>query len=103
MNYFLMMRDHPPVIVYDEEKSDYYGALERYDNDEDTQPMTDFLVRQVELTWTKALDRETKRAEAETPSDKRSSVLPLIQAAKEPRRNPSERVLSKTKNFDFKT
>jgi Fic family protein len=61
MNYFLMTHDHPPVIVYDEEKASYYDALERYDRNEDIQPMYDFLVRQTELTWQESLTREQRQ------------------------------------------
>jgi Fic family protein len=61
MNYFLMLHDHPPLIVYDEDKAGYYAALQRYDKDEDIQPMFDFLRSQTEKTWKKSLDRKTAR------------------------------------------
>jgi Fic family protein len=35
LNYWLMTRGHPPVIVHDEDKRAYYGALSRYDEAED--------------------------------------------------------------------
>ena len=63
LNYFLMIRDHPPIIIYDEDKSVYYAALEAYDENEDILPMYDFLRRQTERTWEKALDRERRRTE----------------------------------------
>jgi Fic family protein len=69
MNYFLMTHGHPPVIIYDENKADYYAALECYDADEDIRSMTEFLTRQVELTWSKALERETKRARSNQPAE----------------------------------
>ena len=65
LNYFLMTHDHPPLIVYDEDKRDYYAALEQYDRSEDYQAMYDFLQKETVRTWEKALEREQKRAERE--------------------------------------
>lgn len=67
MNYYLLTHDHPPVIIYDEDKAAYYAALERYDKDEEMQPMHDFLVQQTEKTWEKTLDREVRRNEGQEP------------------------------------
>ena len=58
LNYFLMSRDHPPVIIYDDDKPKYYSALEEYDRDENITPMFDFLCLQIERTWEKTLIRE---------------------------------------------
>ena len=63
LNYFLMLRDHPPTIIYDEDKSAYYAALEAYDSNEDILPMYEFLRRQSERTWEKTFERESRRAE----------------------------------------
>ena len=62
LNYFLMIRDHPPIIIYDEDKSAYYAALEAYDANEDILSMYEFLRRQTERTWEKTYDRERRRA-----------------------------------------
>ncbi|MCL2351469.1 MAG: Fic family protein [Firmicutes bacterium] len=67
LNYFLMTRDHPPVIIYDEDKAAYYAALEAYDKTEDIAPMYDFLRRQAEKTWNKTLARE-KRHDGTSPA-----------------------------------
>jgi len=61
LNYFLMIRDHPPLIIYDEEKALYYNALAAYDASEDLAPMMAFLRQQAERTWEKALEREQRR------------------------------------------
>ena len=61
LNYFLMIHDHPPVIVYDEDKKEYYSALEQYDNSQNYQEMYDFLKKETARTWEKALERERKR------------------------------------------
>lgn len=64
LNYFLMTRDHPPLIVYNEDKALYYAALEAYDKTEDITPMVNFLHEQTERTWEKTLLREHRRADA---------------------------------------
>jgi len=61
LNYFLMIHDHPPLIIYDEEKDTYYRALQAYDEAEDIAPMTTFLKEQTERTWDKTLEREQRR------------------------------------------
>jgi len=58
MNYFLMSRDHPPLIIHDEDKAAYYAALEAYDTAEEITPMYDFLRLQAERTWEKSLARK---------------------------------------------
>ena len=65
LNYLLMTRDHPPLIVYDEDKRDYYAALEEYDRNEDYQPMYAFLKRETIRTWEKALARNRQRTQRE--------------------------------------
>ena len=65
LNYFLMTHDHPPLIVYDEDKRDYYEALEQYDRSEDYQAMYGLLQKETVRTWEKALERGQKRKERE--------------------------------------
>ena len=65
LNYLLMTRDHPPLIVYDEDKRDYYAALEKYDRNEDYQPMYAFLKKETIRTWEKALERDRQRTQRE--------------------------------------
>ncbi|MCL2605099.1 MAG: Fic family protein [Defluviitaleaceae bacterium] len=57
MNYYLMINNHPPLIVYDEDRTEYYNALEAYDANEDIKPLFAFLVYQLEKTWQKALNK----------------------------------------------
>ena len=61
LNYFLMMQNHPPLIVYEEDRRGYFNALEHYDFEEDITPMFEYLKSQAEKTWIKALEREQKR------------------------------------------
>ena len=56
LNYYLMINGHPPLIVYDEDKREYYGALQEYDESEELAPLFGFLRRQCEKTWEKALE-----------------------------------------------
>ncbi|MDR0651691.1 MAG: Fic family protein [Synergistaceae bacterium] len=65
LNYWLMVHDHPPVIIHDEDKRAYYDALARYDEAEDLEPMRLFLMRQTKRTWEKSLERERRRGEAQ--------------------------------------
>jgi len=55
LNYYLMINNHPPVIVYDEDKRKYYEALQIYDESEDITPLVEFLKHQCEKTWAKTL------------------------------------------------
>jgi Fic family protein len=57
LNYFFMLRNHPPVVIHDEDKAAYYAALERHDMSEELLPMEEFLRGQVEKTWEKTLLR----------------------------------------------
>lgn len=61
LNYYLMTHDHPPLIIYDEDKAAYYDALYAYDVSEELEPMAAFLRQQTERTWEKTLERERRR------------------------------------------
>jgi len=60
-NYFLMINDAPPLIVYDDEKSKYYNALNKYDTHEDIEPLYSLFESNSLRTWEKALDNDLKR------------------------------------------
>ena len=53
MNYYLMINNHPPLIVYDEDKRFYYEALEKYDETEELDSLYEFFKYQIEKTWEK--------------------------------------------------
>ncbi|MDR1375911.1 MAG: Fic family protein [Synergistaceae bacterium] len=63
LNYWLMIHDHPPIIVHNEDKQRYYSALSHYDEDENLEPMVTFLKQQTERTWKKTLERERRGAD----------------------------------------
>ena len=55
MNYYLMTHNHPPLIVYNEDKRMYYECLQKYDEAEDLNPLYEFLKYETEKTWEKTL------------------------------------------------
>jgi Fic family protein len=55
MNYYLMIHNHPPLIVYDENKGLYYECLQKYDETEELNPLYEFFKYETEKTWEKAL------------------------------------------------
>ncbi len=65
LNYFLMINDHPPLIVYEEERGQYFASLRSYDRDEDLEPLFQFLLSSTEKTWANALSRKDGSAKAE--------------------------------------
>lgn len=56
LNYFLMINDHPPIIIYDEDKNLYYDCLQEYDTKEEIKPLLQFLIYETEKTWSKSLE-----------------------------------------------
>jgi len=56
LNYYLMINNHPPLIIYDEDKRGYYSALQKYDESEEIAQLHDFLRWQCEKTWAAALE-----------------------------------------------
>lgn len=64
LNYYLMTHNHPPLIVYAQDKKLYYECLEKYDAEETIAPLTEFLKYETEKTWEKTLEwgeRENRR------------------------------------------
>lgn len=53
MNYLLVLHNHPPVIIHEEERKDYYDALEAWDLRQDLEPLKSFLKEQTVKTWEK--------------------------------------------------
>ena len=51
MNHLLVMNDHPPIVIYDEDKLAYYGAIQVWDDEDDLEPMLDFLRAETVKTW----------------------------------------------------
>lgn len=58
LNYWLMINNCPPVIIYDEDKREYYNALQCYDEDENLTPLYTFIKQQTVKAWQKTLERK---------------------------------------------
>lgn len=66
MNYFLLTHNHPPIIIHQEDRKNYYSALEAWDERQELTPMVDFLKEQTAKTWEKQIERaDRKRYEQE--------------------------------------
>lgn len=57
MNYFLVMHEHPPIIIHEEDRKDYYAALEAWDSEQNLDSLRNFLKEQTEKTWEKQITR----------------------------------------------
>ena len=53
MNYLLMCNGHPPIIVRNDDKMAYYGALEAWDAEADLEPLKTFLKAETIKTWSR--------------------------------------------------
>lgn len=51
MNYLLILHDHPPIIIFEEDRREYYSALEHFDTHQELAPLVSFLKTQTEKTW----------------------------------------------------
>ena len=54
-NYLLVSYDHPPIIVFEEDRMAYYGAMQVWDDEGDLDPMLDLLRAEAVKTWRKGL------------------------------------------------
>lgn len=61
MNYLLLLLDHPPVIIHEEDRRAYYGALEQFDRLQELDGLVDFLKEQTVKTWQMRFERKSKR------------------------------------------
>ena len=60
MNYFLILHNHPPIIIHEEDRKNYYTALEAWDRKQDLDPLCSFLKEQTKKTWAKQITRTQK-------------------------------------------
>ena len=61
MNYFLVLRDHPPIVIHEEDRKGYYEALEAWDREQELEPLRQFLRDQTAKTWEKQIARAEKQ------------------------------------------
>lgn len=67
MNYFLVLHNHPPITIHEDDRKSYYDALEAWDIRQELEPLCAFLRRQTARTWEKQSMR-TKRQYTEKKS-----------------------------------
>ena len=61
MNYFLVLCDHPPIVIHEEDRKGYYEALEAWDREQELEPLRQFLQGQTVKTWAKQIARAEKQ------------------------------------------
>lgn len=62
MNYLLVTHNHPPVTIHEEDRKQYYTALEAWDTEQSLKELCEFLRQQTVKTWAKQIERaETKK------------------------------------------
>lgn len=59
MNYLLVLNNHPPITIHEEDRRAYYEALEAWDSRQELEPMYSFLKEQTAKTWAKQIARMT--------------------------------------------
>lgn len=58
MNYILLIHNHPPITIHEEDRKNYYNALEKFDEELELNSLIDFLKLQLVKTWKKQLNKE---------------------------------------------
>lgn len=64
MNYFLVLHNHPPIIIHQEDRKEYFSALEAWDMEQNLVPLKTFLLEQTVKTWAKRIAAIQKSARA---------------------------------------
>ncbi len=55
MNYLLVLNNHPPIVIHEEDRRDYYNALEAWDSQQELEALRAFLMAQTEKTWVRQI------------------------------------------------
>lgn len=58
LNYFFMIHDYPPLIIYEEDRQLYYECLLKFDTKETIQPLIEFLTYELEKTWNHVFEKK---------------------------------------------
>ena len=56
LNYWLMINDCPPMIIYEENRRTYYEALQAYDEQEELDLLNSFFEEQTVKTWARSME-----------------------------------------------
>lgn len=51
MNYYFMIHEIAPVIIYDEDKKEYYKCLEEFANHDNLDMLKEFIIYEQNKTW----------------------------------------------------
>lgn len=62
MNYILLIHNHPPITIHEEDRKDYYNALEQFDEQLELNSLIDFLKSQLIKTWEKQLNKSNQKS-----------------------------------------
>lgn len=62
MNYILLIHNHPPITIYEEDRKNYYNALEKFDEELELNCLIDFLKSQLVKTWAKQLNKSKQKS-----------------------------------------
>jgi len=57
-----MINDYPPMFIYEEDKKEYYSALQQYDEQESLAPLVSSVEAQTVKTWDRAMHLSQKEA-----------------------------------------
>ena len=57
-NYMLILSNHPPMIIFNEDKKEYYDALSEWDEKQSITKMLDFYKKELEKTWGKIIEKQ---------------------------------------------
>lgn len=60
MNYLLLINNHPPITIHEEDRRTYYDALHSFDKNLEIKSLEDFLSLQLIKTWQRYLDRTSR-------------------------------------------
>lgn len=98
MNYYLIIHDYPPTIIYDDDKETYYMALAVYDKTDDLKGFVQFIKEETVKTWSNRVLRTSDFfAEDFFSNGKRTSVRKQIEEIK---KSGSDSINEKTISTD---
>lgn len=60
MNYFLLIHNHPPIVIFEEDRKEYYEALEDFDENIKLDKLVEFLKEETIKTWKSIIDNSRK-------------------------------------------
>lgn len=90
MNYLLATHNHPPLIIYQEDRKAYFEALEVWDTEHNLNPLKTFLLAQLVKTWAKRIAALEK---AEDEQDLKDFLQAKAEFDKNPKTYTHEEIL----------